>query len=74
MQPLLYTNLEPCLTQAGETPIALPCIRYCVCLSTRLDQVIYLLEHAPHDIGLRFLKALLERNIPTRGAQKASAA
>ena len=47
---------------------------FCACHSARLDLVICLLERGPNHTGLRFLKALLERSIPTCGAQKASAA
>lgn len=47
---------------------------FCACHSARLDLVISLLERGPNHTGLRFLKALLERNIRTCGAQKASAA
>lgn len=64
MQPLLYTNSEPSPALVG----------YCEGLSAQLDQVISLLDGTPNHIGLRFLKALLEHNIRTCGAQKASAA
>ena len=56
--------------RAPGAPSPLP---FCACHSARLDLVICLLDRAPHDTSLRFLKALLERNIAYR-ARKVSAA